>query len=111
MGETTLARPRARVRALPTTRRGRIACWMALAAATWFAANTLLLQGVERMEGIPRTPLIVSSLLGMGLAFSGGVVAALAIARDRERGWLVFAASLPAAALLVFLAGELLVPH
>ena len=43
--------------------------------------------------------------------FAGGVLALVAVIRQHERSWLVFFSILPLFWVLVFILGELLVPH
>jgi hypothetical protein len=43
--------------------------------------------------------------------FAGGVLALIAVIRQHERSWLVFFSILPLFWVLVFILGELLVPH
>lgn len=101
-------------RIAPTTRWGRVACRLALAFVAWLVLNQALVVaflGERSVEGASRVGLILLSWAGLGTGLAAGVVALLAMVRRRERGALVFAAMLPALAVLALLVGELLAPH
>lgn len=95
----------------PATRLG----WMAV----WLGAAFLILWAINSTVFIPSTqdapwrhvllPYYGIIMLLCGLA--GGVVGLIAILRNRERSWLVWLTLLPGAFVLLFLLGELLVPH
>ena len=51
------------------------------------------------------------ALLGLLAVIAGGMLAALAIVRDRERSWLVELTLLPAFLALFLVIGELAFPH
>lgn len=95
----------------PTTRLGRIACWLGLGFIAWFVANQTLMGLRQSLEGIPVIPIILFGFLGLACGLAASVVGALAVVRKRERSVLVFLTLLPGLLVLFFLIGELLVPH
>lgn len=107
------APPRAALahRMLPTTRAGRLACWLALGFVAWFALNQVLMGLRQDLDGLPLAPLILVGWAGLALGLAAGGVGLWAVLRRRERGALVFLATLPGASVLLFLLGEWLVPH
>jgi len=84
----------------PTTRPGRLACWLAVGFAAWFLLNEALMNFLRR-------PIALLSWVGLALGLGAGVMALVAILRQRERGTAVFLSLFPGAFVLVFLAGEL----
>jgi hypothetical protein len=74
--------------------------WWAVGLA---AASILLMFGWMFLPG------------GAGLSFlcglAGGIVALIAIIRQRERSWVVWLALLPMLNVFVFFLGEFLIPH
>ena len=79
---------------LPATRPG--------SAAVWLAAASLLLGPAWRI-------LPLGGALGLLCGLAGGVIALVAILRNRERALLVFAALVPFALVVLFVLAELVV--
>ena len=82
---------------LPTTRLGKWAVGLA-------AANVLLMFGWRLMGPLGGFP-------GLACGLVGGIVALVAIARRGERAIAVFAATVPAVLVVLFVLGELLIGH
>ncbi len=103
------------MRFLPSTRLGRIACWLAVAFVAFFIANQALigLWDATSMSpwGAARGVLIAWGILGLSTGLVAGVLALVAVLRRRERGVAVFLAMVPGLFVLLFVLGELLFPH
>lgn len=100
--------PAWRRRALPTTRLGRVACWLAVAFVAWlFVATPLLMVIGEPADVLPQPvfALLVTAALGAGIV--GGVLALVAILRHHERGLLVYATVVVSLFALGLLVAEL----
>lgn len=96
----------------PTTRLGRVACWIGLAFVVWFALNqTIMGFRQQAPDLLPRALLIAQGLVGLGMGALAGIVALVAVLRAHERSPIVFVAMLPLLFVVFFLAGELLFPH
>lgn len=99
----------------PTTRLGRVACWAALAfVVLWFANSALAALVGTRViapEGMLRAALLSFGIGVLGLGLAAGILGAVAILRRHERAILVYLTLVPLAFVLLFLAGELLLPH
>ena len=99
----------------PTTRLGRVACWLALAfVVLWFANSALAAIVGTRVvapEGALRVGLILFGIGVLSLGAVAGILGAVAIVRRRERAILVYLTLVPLAFVVLFLAGELLFPH
>ena len=74
--------------------------WWAVGLA---AASIVLLPAWSILPG----GAVLSFLCGL----AAGIVALIALIRQRERSWLVFLCLLPMLNVFVFILGELLIPH
>lgn len=97
-------------RLAPSTRAGRLACWLALAFVAWFVLNQVLVV-LNQDVGDARVLFILWGWMGLGIGLAASVIAAFAVAKRHERGWLVYATILPGLFVLGFLVGELLFEH
>lgn len=101
-----------RARFAPTTRLGRIACWLGLAALLWFVMNQLFIGLGQTIEPGPAlVPMIVLSWVGLGTGVVASALALVALTRRGERGVAVLLCLLPGAFALFLVLGELLIPH
>jgi len=82
---------------LPTTRLGKWAVGLA-------AANVVLVLGWRLMGPLGAFP-------GFACGLAGGIVALVAISRRGERAIAVFAATVPALLVVLFVLAELLIGH
>lgn len=94
----------------PTTRRGRIAGWLALAFLVWFVVNQVFVV-LGQTYDVGGMWLLGPAFLGFAAGLTGAVFALLAIVKDRERAVVAFLALLPGIMVLALLLGEILVPH
>jgi hypothetical protein len=86
---------------LPVSRFGRLACWLALAFLVLFGALALL----SSQQSPGATPAWLKAFGGVVFAtgFAGGVVAVVALVKQRDRAVLNFLALLPALFVVGFL--------
>lgn len=110
------AKPAWTRRWLPTTKLGRVACWFALGFLAWLLIVNPIVMMMNRPEGLPiaepfRTLAIILALTGFASGLVGAVLSLIAIVRSRERSIAAFAVLAPGVFVIVFLLGELLVPH
>ncbi|MHB8606189.1 MAG: hypothetical protein ACYDCK_13145 [Thermoplasmatota archaeon] len=98
---------------LPSTRVGRASAGLLAAAVATFILVQLIVASGQRGGDTFLDNLWISvPALAAGVAgIAAGIVGALAVLRKHERGGLVFAAIAIATVILVFVAGELVVPH
>lgn len=111
MAATLDAHSSQRARFLPTTPLGRLAARLGVAFVAWFASNQAIVVSGGVTEGPLRLAVIAFGLAGLALGLVTGIVATLAIVRQRERAILAFVLTVPALMVLAFLLGELLLPH
>lgn len=96
---------------LPTSRTGHAACWLALAFAGWLLLVDLPLAQLRDRDILP-TPLFVAQvLIGFAVGLLASLLALGAIARSKERAFLVFASLIPGIFVVVALMFEAFVPH
>jgi len=101
---------------LPTTRLGRWSMWLAAAFIVMFAIYMVFVGvfGTTTSETMSSFSRIVMPFYGIGMmlvGLSAGVVGLVAIIKNRERSWVVWATLLPMAFVLFFVIGEFTVPH
>ena len=104
-----------RIAFLPTTRMGRWAVGLVLAAFALMAVAALALAGLRSAGPNGPDALFLPLFLITGPAFlamvAGGIVAGVAWFTRKERSWLVLATVLPALFALYFVVGEFTFPH
>lgn len=93
---------------LPTSTAGRWASVLEIGFIACFALMQLFVALGERGSSLW---LVTTALAGGGAAIAGAIMAAFAIVRRHERSISVIAAGLLGGLVLLFLAGELLIPH
>lgn len=94
-----------RFRFRPTTHYGRLACWFAGAAVVALFVTPIL----ALIPWVEYVAAPVGFSLALGGAVVGGVLALVAILRDKERALAVFAATVPMAMYMVLAVAELIV--
>ena len=103
------ARSSARFRPLPRTRAGWIAVWLTAAFAACYggALAAIAARGVN--DANPW--LSIFGFSGFALAIAAGIAAFVAIVRRGERGLLLVLPALLGVIVVIFILGEVLVPH
>jgi len=105
---------------MPKTKLGRWSVWLILAMPVLFilgslAANTLykdVLAGDTILWDMTTRPVLAwSMLIGMICGISAFITGLTTIIKDKERALLVYASTAFGALLLLFLVGEVVVPH
>ena len=101
---------------LPTTRTGRWSMWFAFTFLVMYGINSLVFLPLSFVSDPTVNAFRMSVLPFWGIAMMAmgaiaGVVALVAIVRQRERSWIVWATIFPLVFVVIFLAGEFLVPH
>lgn len=101
---------------LPHTKFGRWAMWLAVAFVVMFAVN-IAFTGIfgmttdEDMRNFSESVLPLYGIALMLVGLSSGVTALIAMIRDHERSWLLWAALVPFSMMLFFIIGEFAFPH
>lgn len=95
----------------PSTRLG----WWSVGLAATFVA-LLIINATVFMPSAVEVPWrqLILPFYGIGMllcGLAGGVVGLIAVIRRHERSWLVWLAMLPGLFVLLFVLGEVLVPH
>lgn len=108
--------PSSGFRSLPHTKLGRWAMWLAFAFVIMFAVNIAFTAAFgmttnEDMRSFSENVLPFYGIALMLVGLSSGVTALIAMIRDHERSWLLWAALVPFSMMLFFLIGEFAVPH
>lgn len=103
-------------RIAPTTGPGRLSAWLALAFVGWFVLNQTIMAFTNPpagrpAEGVLLVVFIAFGILGLSIGLAAGLVGGFAVFWRRERSPLVFLAMLPGLFVVVFVLGELLLPH
>jgi hypothetical protein len=95
----------------PSTRLGWWAAGLAIGFITMSIINPAVIMRLS--ENVPwrQTILPIYGILMMLCGLATFVVGLIAIIRSHERSWLVWFTLLPGASALLFVLGELLVPH
>ena len=96
---------------LPRSRLGWAAGILLVVSLLLFLINSFVFIPPSTNALFPRTFLIFYGLFMLLCGFSAGIVALIALIRNRERSWFVWLAVLPLAFWIFFLLGEFLVPH
>lgn len=92
--------------ALPSTKLGWWAVWVAVAFVVLFAVNVLVIMPTSENAAWWRAILPFYGIAMIGCGIGSGVVALVAIVRKRERSWLVWLPLIPAAMMLFLIVGE-----
>lgn len=97
----------------PSTRLGRIACWLGIAFVAWWFLNMVLFWAsmAELPTGATRWSIIALSWLGMATGVATAVLAFLALLWKKDRSIAVWLCLIPGLFAIAFLLGELLIPH
>lgn len=101
---------------LPTTSLGRWSMWLGVAFLAMFALNSVFV-GIfgattdPQLNYISRTYMPYYGIAMLLVGFSAGIVALVAVIRQRERSLVTMLTVLPALFVVVLLVGELVFPH
>jgi hypothetical protein len=98
-----------RFRPLPRTREGWLAVWLTAAFAACYGAALAVIAAKGVNDANPW--LAIFGLSGFVLAIGAAITAFIAIVFRRERGLLLVLPALLGCVVVVFLLGEVLVPH
>ena len=103
------ARKSHRFRPLPRTREGWIAVWLTVAFAACYGGALAAIAAKGVNDASPW--LSIFGLSGFVLAIAAAIAAFIAIVRRGERGLLLVLPALLGVVVMVFVLGEVLVPH
>jgi hypothetical protein len=98
----------------PVTPLGRWAVGLAATFIVLFTINSVVFMPLFQYApegGLRQVLLPIYGIFMMLCGLAAGPVGLLAILRQHERSWMVWLTLLPAAFVIVFLAGEFLFPH
>lgn len=95
----------------PATRLGRWAVILVLAFILIDITVSLLAEFLPDNETWRPAVIFVFGISSILCGASGGVIGLIAVIRHHERSWVVWLAMLPAVFLLMFLMGEIFMPH
>lgn len=99
---------------LPRTRLGKVTMWLAGFFVIGFGVNTAVFMPISMAYPDASWRIWFLPAWGITLMTAGvaaAVTAVLAIVRAKERSWVVWAALAPGGFAILFVLGELLMPH
>lgn len=99
------------VMSVPSTRLGWWAVWLAAAFVVLMGVNQLVFMQLAEQVAWRQTLLPFYGIGMMACGLAAGVVAAIAVVRTGERSLLVLLTLLPGLFVLLFILGEVFLPH
>jgi hypothetical protein len=95
----------------PHSRLGWWAFGLGVAYFFMFFINQAVFMNLPEQVGWRQTLLPFYGIFMLLCGLAGGIVALIALLRNRERSWMVLLPLLPAAMVLLLVLGEFLIPH